>query len=285
MAQATRYNEPFYLHRIVNVGWGGSAVVLVEVTAAEIKAFSVESTDPTGVFPDHFAGTTVTEDDYKGIYVLELGSPEPTGAVVVEDEIDDIWIWDGRVTNPLGDDTGVAEGTALFGYPPNLHLVGQQVQLTLFGGAYGLGNVKSHTFPNGSSISYRSGYTVLNHGPQYDAFGQPYGDFSYADTESWYWYRVTTRPEQTAAVLRHSYLVNIRKDFVARAELQDFGGALDYPLTWSIAGYKAGTSFNVAAGHATPTGSPVPVPTFADAGSVAGAHSGVIRQFGSHGFV
>lgn len=277
--------------RIVAVGWPAGAVVIVEVVVNETKFYDVESINPPDVLADFFVGTEIHEDDYKEAYILRMGFQGPEGTVLVEDALDDIWIWDGLHTGAIGDEPAnseaVADGTALFGYAPNLHLTGQQVEYNQNSppsGPYGLGNIVEHTHPNGSIVRYRSGYTAISHGPQFDAFGQPFGDFDFSGTESWYWYRVTSQPESTAAILRNSYLVNIRKNFVRSAQLIDFGIALDSPLDWSIKGYPAGTGFTIAeSAIMTPIG-PV-VPTFSASGSVGGGHEGIIRKFNGSGFI
>lgn len=284
-----RYNEPFFWHRIVNVGWATGAAVIVQVTAPEIKFYQVVVLDPAEWFDDIFGGAVITENDYREGFVFQLGAPVGTGeTVVVEDELTDVWIWDGFLHGTIGDDLSdeIAAGTAAFGYAPNLHLTGQQVKRNRQNPAFGpylIGEVVTHTHPSGTQTIYRSGYIALNEGPQYDSENQPFGHVSYASTDAYYWYRVTTRPGSTAAILRKSFLVNFRKDFARLAELQDFAMTLDQPLNWSIRGYPAGTSFNIASAIATPVGAVAA--RYSASGSVAGAHSGSIRKFNANGFV
>ena len=286
---ALGYSETPY-ERIVAVGWNVGAAVIVEVTAPETKAYDVRSTTPLIVGYDFFGGSEIVEADYLDRYVLQMSSVGNEGTVVTRDELDDVWVWDGFVHGTIGDEEAtaiaVADGTATFGYAPNLHLLGQQVQRNPLnpGAPYLMGELVNHTHPDGSSVVYRSGYVALDHGPQFDEDGQPFGDVSYATTDAYYWYRVTTIAGQTAVILRKSYLVNFRRDFVSAAELRDFASMLDSPLAWSIAGYKAGTSFAIADGRMTAIGSPLPVPRYSAAGSAAGAHDGTIRAFNAIGF-
>lgn len=277
--------------RIIEVGWSsGSTVTVVEVTAPEIKFYSLVSVNPDEPFMDFFGGSHVVEEDYKERFVVMVGEVGSVGTVTTEDGLSDVWVWDGFYIGAVGDEptngTAVTNGTAAFGYPPNLHFVGQQVkrnQLTPPFGPFELGEVKVYTHPNGSSVSYRSGYVALGHGPQYDQYAQPSGDLDYSNTESWYWYRVTSRPPETAAVLKKAYLVNFRKDFVTLAELRDFASQLGYPLDWNIRGYPPGTSFDVSGGSVSPVGDVAP--RYSGSGSLPGGHEGVIRRFTASGFV
>lgn len=281
------YHEtPF--DRIVSVGWPAGAVVIVEVVVNETKFYEVQSINPPDVLPDFFIGTEIHEADYQEAYILRMAFQGPEGDVVVQDELTDVWIWDGFFTGATGDEpfnsTQVAAGTAAFGYTPPLHLVGQQVQRNQLNppfGTHDLGDVVEHVHPNGTSVRYRSGYTPITHGP----IGEPpAGDEDFSGTESWYWYRVTSVPESRAAILRNSYLVNIRNNFVRSAQLVDFISQLDSPLSWSIKGYPAGTAFTIAeSAIMTPIG-PV-VPKFTASGSVAGSHDGIIRKFNGSGFI
>jgi hypothetical protein len=271
---------------IIEVGWGSAAAVIVEVTAVEIKFYDVLVLDPEEWFDNFFSGSTIVEDDYKEEFVLQMGTYGFEGTVVVEDEIHP-WAWDGFFTGTIGDDafnaSQVAAGTTMFGYSPPIHLVGQQVERTqLFPpfGAYQLGDSVSHTHPNGSSVRYRSGYTPITHGPVGDP---PLGDEDFSHTESWYWYRETTRPERTAAILRKSFLVNMRSGFARLAALQDYATMLEHSLDWSIRGFPANTSFNIADGRMTPIDGVIP--KFEASGSVPGPHAGEIRRFSANGFV
>lgn len=290
MAQSTRYHEPFFWHRIVNVGWATGGVVIVQVTAPETKFYQVQVLDPEDWFDDNFGGSTITVDDYKEAFVLNLGTSTGVGTVVVEDAISDIWVWEGRLIMSLTDDpedvaAAVALGTSMFGHAPNIHLVGQQVQRNRQNPAFGPYldfNVVSHIHPNGTTTTYRQGYTALDRGPQY-IDDQPFGDFDYSSSDSYYWYHTTTRPQSTAAILRRSFLVNFRKDFATLAELQDFPILLESPLEWSIKGYPDRTEFTIADSIVTPIGGVAP--KFSAAGSVAGSHSGTIRRFNASGFV
>lgn len=298
-----RYPEQPFLGRIVNVGWASGAVVIVQVTAAEIKFYDVTVLNPPDVFEGFFNGASIAESDYQDDFVLQITPPGNEGSVVVEDEIHP-WLWDGFLIGDIGDDftAGIASGTAFWGYPPNLHLVGAQVAHDTQhfpGGPPRLGDYVTHTHPNGSGVLYASGYTALSsaylswHGPNGDftgyvirpsdpnGFPEPPADLS--NTEAYYWYRVTTRAAREAALLKKSFLVNIRKDFVQLAELQDFTVMLDHPLEWSIRGYPQGTAFSILDGVMTPVGGVKP--KFEASGSVAGGHSGTIRRFNANGFV
>lgn len=259
---------------------------MVEVTAVEIRFYQVIGVTPPDIFHSFFSGSTLTEDDYKEEFIIDITPGFFIDSVVVQDELHP-WIWDGRITNALGDNTGVAQGTIQFGRPPDIHLVGQQVALNQTNppfGAYALGDVVEHQHPNGTSVRYRSGYTALNHGPQYDMFGQPFGDFDYSNTESWYWYHVNTVPEQTASVIRRSYVVNFRRDFMVQAELQDFEMALNHDLEWNIRIFRAGTQFTIADARLTPV-PPELVPTAEQSGTSPHTHTGTIRRFTGSGFV
>lgn len=283
MAQSTRYHEPFFWHRIVNVGWSTGAVVIVQVTAPETKFYDVFSVDPPEGFTDIFGGLTVTEEDYEDHFILRMGDVGSAGEVVTETALDDIFIWDDWIgVVPIGTDISeqIALKNAGTGYGPNLHFIGQGVKTNptvdpTIGApeTAALGDIKEHTHPNGSTVSYRSGYTLVTND----------NGFIYSNMETWYWHRITTRPAQTAAILRRSFLVNHRKDFVRVGELFDFVNALDSPLEWSIRGFPQGTSFTVSGGVMTPVGGVAPI--FSGAGSVAGGHAGVIRQFNATGFV
>ena len=277
MAQG-RYNEPFFWHRLVNVGWATDGVVIVQVTAPEIKSYQVSVLDPEDWFDDNFGGATITYEDYREAFVLNLGTSTGVGEVVTETALD-IWHWDDWIgVDPIGTDISedIALKTAALGYGPTLHFTGQGVKTnpqTLPPETSTLGDIKEHTHPNGSSVSYRNEYTLVTND----------GAFNYSNMETWYWHRVTTLPAQTAAILRRSFLVNFAKDFTKLAELQDFTMALDSPLQWSIKGYAARTEFTISDSIVTPIGA-VP-PKFSDAGSVAGSHSGTIKRFNSSGFV
>jgi hypothetical protein len=279
--------------RIIEVGWGGGGTVIVEVTAPETKFYDVSVTSPADEFFgfDFYSEPSITDEQYKEVFGYEIGITGNDGEVIVETEITDIWIWEGFYIGALGDDENnaeaVANGTALFGYAPNIHLSGQQVkrnQLTPPYGSYLLGDVQEHIHPNGTSQKYYSGYTALSNGPQYDSFGQPFGDFDYSTSESWYWYHVGSRPPSYAAIIRKSYLINFRSGFSKVAELRDFASNLAHPTQWSIKGYPGTTDFNIAEGRMTPIGDDIP-PTFQASGSEAGGHDGIIRRFTGRGFI
>lgn len=285
MAQGNRYNEPFFWHRIVNVGWAG-AVTIVQVTAVEIKSYDVFVSQPDDSTVDSFGGATITQDDYKDKFMVTMESVGNLGSVVVEDEIHP-WVWDGFFTGAIGDEpfnsSQVAAGTAMFGYAPPVHLTGSQVkrnQLNPPFGTHDLGDVVNHTHPNGSGVQFRQGYTPITHGPVGEP---PVGDVDFSGTESWYWYRVTTDPESTAAVRRKSYLFNFRTNFAIRGVLQDYPMSLDHAMEWSIRGFSQGASFTIADGVMTPVGGLLP--KYSASGASPGSHGGIIRQFGSSGFV
>lgn len=272
-------------HTIAAVHWGDEGVVIVQVTAPETKSYQVAVLQPDDWDEGSFGGSTIVFDDYKESFVLDLGSAFGTGTVVTEDEIHP-WIWDGFFTGAIGDEpfnsSQVAIGTATFGYAPPLHLTGEQVQRNQLNppfGTHDLGDVVVHTHPNGSIVRYRNGYTAITHGPVGEP---PVGDVDFSGTESWYWYRETTVAEETAAILRRSFLVNFRSHFVTLAELRDSTSALDSPLEWSISGYPARTGFSIAEAIVTPLAGAAA--RFSDSGSVAGAHSGTIRKFSGAGF-
>lgn len=274
--------------RIVEVGWNAGGIVVVEVTTVETKFYEVATLTPPDELDDLFVGPEIHETDYEDKFILRTDSAGPMGTVVVQNALT-VWIWDGFLHETIGDPgtpAAVAAASATFGYAPTLHLTGQQVkrnqQSPPFGG-YFFGEVVNHTHPNGSQVTYRFGYIALSEGPQYDEDNQPFGHVSYASTDAYYWYRVVNIPEATAAILRKSYLVNFRKDFVRLAELRDVLSLLDSPLTWSIKGYAAGTSFTQADGAVTPIGGVLP--KFSASGSVAGAHDGTIQVFRATGVV
>lgn len=54
MAQGTNYNEPFFYHRIVNVGWGGGYAIL-EITAPSGMSFLFGDYSLTGSVPTVFS--------------------------------------------------------------------------------------------------------------------------------------------------------------------------------------------------------------------------------------
>lgn len=294
MAQGN-YNEPFFWHRIVNVGWASGGVVIVEVTALETKLYVVRVTSPEVEFLDFFGGTTISEEDYQESYGMRLNSIFSTGEEVLAEDSVDIWTWDGFFTGTAGDEpfnsSQVAAGTALFGYAPPLHLIGEQVERTHFNPPFGhvaLGNVVTHTHPNGHQVTFRQGYTAITHGPTWvdDGNGNdiPVGDNDFSGTESWYWYRVNATDEVFNAMRRQSYLINFAKDFSRRAELRDFAAVLPASLSWNIRGYPSGTSFNTPENQlVTPIGDVQP--TFSASGTVAETHDDVIRAFNGAGFV
>jgi len=273
--------------RIIEVGWGGQ-VVIVEVTAMLSKPYQVVTILPPDEVGDDFAGSSVGVNDYKTYFILKMDITGNTGEVVVLDEITDVWDWDSAYIGGLGDDAinnaAVAAQTAVRGYPPAIHLVGQQVKLNQLNapfGQYTLGENAQHTHPFGDVTKYKNGYIALSRGPQY-AGGQPFGDFDYSFTESWYWYQIVTIPGYNEEVRRKSFLVNFRSNFTISAELIDIV-AVEHPLLWSIKGYSSGVSFTIANGIMTPNGA-VPA-IFSASGSVAGGHSGRIRAFNGQGFI
>jgi hypothetical protein len=289
--------------RIIDVGWSVGGTVIVEVTAPETKFYDVLITTPEDVLLDFFSEITINEDQYKDVFGYKIGIAGSTGSVIVESEISDIWLWDGSYIGTncevvhagspglieqcnTSNNTAVTNGNSTFGYSANIALVGQQVkrnQLTPPFGSYLLGDVQEHTHPNGAKVKYFSGYTALNRGPQYDQFGQPFGDFDYIATKAWYWYRTINRPPREAAILRKSYLINFRSNFSRIAELRDYHSDLDFPTEWSIRGYLGNTEFTISEGRVTPVGGVSA--TFSASGSEAGGHDGVIRRFNGKGFL
>lgn len=300
----TRPYRQTLFSRLREVHWTSGGVVIVEVKAPETKFYEVAILDPPDNFLDSSSNPTIVEADYAEHFGISIGLVGSEGTVVVEDELTDVWIWDGFVIGELGDEPAngiaVAAATASFGYAPSFHLTGQQIAHdTSHFGAPMLGDYVTHTHPNGSAQVYSNGYTAL--GTAYSGWHGPGGDFTgytirpddpngfpepaqdLSNTESWYWRRITTRPQSTAAVLRRSYLVNVRQGWTRLAELRDVGSLLDYPTEWSIRGFPQGTGFTVADGVATPVG-PV-LPRFEASGVEAGGHDGTIRKFNGSGFV
>lgn len=274
-----RYNEPFFWHRIVNVGWASGGVVVLEVEFLQgVTAIAVNVLSPSDIFTSSNPGfTEILKSDYQNDenwYAKAVGDFETiqTG-IILQDEITDIWVWDAFLINPLGDDTGVAEGNATFG-PFDLHFAGMQVAHdTAVFNRPELGDWVEHTHPNGTSVIYRQGATPLAEAfiswqqpgtgtifngvvirPDDPNGVPPVEDLS--GTESWYWYHTTTSEGSDTDKIRRSWLVYFATNRTIRAELR-LAAAIpstlpDGIVNYNIRGYPDGTEFDIADGHITP---------------------------------
>lgn len=306
MAQG-RYSEPFFWHRIVNVGWGGGGVVAIEVEYLQgVSGFFLEVLLPESIFVITSNLTSVAPADYKDNsdwfaarffeqFVIEEN-------VVTEDPIDDIWIWDRFLINPLGDESNLAASIALFG-PFKLHYAGMQVayDTTHFGRPL-LGDYVTYTHPNGHTVTFARGATPLSQafiqwqappesgGTLYNGIvirqSDPHGVPPVVDlsnTESWYWYHTASSAEHTVNRVRQSFLVYFANDRTISAALHNFANVLAAnTVKYTMRGYPAGTSFTISEGHITPT--PMITPTW-EATETLPAEVDATRVFNASGIV
>lgn len=303
MAQGSgNYNEPFFWHRIVGVGWASGGVVVLEVEYLQGVTFvSVNVNIP----PDIFVGTNssyteILASDYHNDsdwYAQKVGAFEVIQEdVVLEDDINDIWIWDGFVINPVGDTTGVSGGITSFG-PVDLHFVGMQVAYdTATFNRPLLGDYVTHTHPNGHQITYAHGATPIPEG--YITWTQPGSGTVYngvvvrtsdphgsnltdfADTESWYWYHLGSHAGSKTDKIRQAWLVVFANDRTIEAELNlaaPVPGTLpDGIVKYDIRGYPDGTEFDISEGHITPK-PPGTTPKWQTSGSFPLGETGLIK--------
>ncbi len=306
MAQG-RYSEPFYWHRIVNVGWGGGGVVALEVEYLQgVSGFFLEVLLPESIFVLTSNLTSVAPADYKDNpdwfaarffeqFVIEEH-------IVTEDDIDDIWIWDAFLINELGDDSGVAEANALYG-SFKLHFAGMQVAYdTAHFGRPLLGDYVEYTHPNGHVVTYAHGATPLSEayiqwqapaesgGALYtgiairtsDANGVP-PIVNLSGTESWYWYHLGSSAGSEVNRVRQAFLVYFANDRTLSAALHNFANVLAAnTVKYTMRGYPAGTSFTISEGHITPT--PTIAPTW-EATETLPAEVEVTKVFNASGIV
>lgn len=286
MAQGTRYNEPFFWHRIVNVGWGGRVAI---VTIVSIYPYGVVSVDPADGLVEPFpgaAGTLLGREDYQAKQILSLPVAGEAGSIIAENEITGVLVVDrsitqsGFVTKP---DSGgnfpgldafndaVAIGTAEEGRPPEISVIGAIFE----------SDFTDVTHPNGSSVSYLSGFHTITFTPP---------DFDWTDSAQAIWYHETTIPQVNAEIVRKSWLVNFASrvvdgaavPFVAVAGVNAVGAELDFETTYQLKIYAAGTGFVLAAdGGVTTNMSAILTQT----GTATADDTGVIRTFDKNGFV
>lgn len=279
MAQG-RYNEPFFWHRIVNVGWAGGVVVVEAEYLLGVTFISVDVISPPDIVTSTDSGLTeILASDYQNDvawYAKKVGQFETIQVgVVLEDDITDIWIWDAFLINGLGDDSGVAEGDALYG-PFKLHYAGMQVAHdTAHFGRPLLGDYVEYTHPNGHVVTYANGATPLSEayiqwqappesgGTLYtgvvirtnDPNGIPPAQ-DLSGTESWYWYHLGSAAGSNTDKIRQSWLVYFKNDRALQAALF-LAGAVPVTLpdgivNYNIRGYPDGTEFDISAGHIVP---------------------------------
>jgi hypothetical protein len=253
---------------ITNVGWA-ERIGVIEITYSQYNEYSVSPTDPDVGFPGWDAGT-LTEADYGDEYELameQIGDAGDTG-IISENQIDNVWLVDGFVIGAFGDDFSayVADGTAAFGYPPNIHVTHAQIQFTN----------STVLQPDGHSVSYISGYEEITSAPP---------DFDFTGSEEYAWYRITTIPAMTAHLFRRSWLVNFKFGKTKRAEI--FCGVVgfaDVATQYTLKIYKSGTAFIVGS-DGTLLPDPATEPLISQSGSVSSQVFGQIVEFDRNGFL
>lgn len=314
-----------HFQRIVEVGWAGGGMVVIEVEILQgVSGFAVNILAPStgdefiGTEPDH---PIITPELYRREdnpwYIQRVGQPEVIEEnIITQDEINDIWIWDGWYVGTLPSSSGdpdrereaneaaVAQGNLLWG-PFKLHFEGMQVAydvLTFMRPM--LGDFVEYTHPNGHKVTYAHGATPLGTG--YVAWRRPAeiggeeyfgivvrpgtpGGFpeppqSFATTESWYWYHLGSSPGADVNRIRQSYLAFFRSDRTISAELRNFGNVLlDNTVKYTLKGYPDGTSFVTSQGRCEPE--PAIPPLWETTGTVPSLFDGQIIRFGAKGVV
>lgn len=256
MAQGD-YREPFFLHRIRNVGWGGG-VGIISFRLVELSDPIVVITSPSDATLGAISGSPIVPADYRDAFFMYLNDGGTDGSVVAQDAIDDLWVIDAFVDGPLPDvgnlfADAVAEVTAIQGRPPEIHIENAIIDFT----------EQSHTHPDGTTVMYTQGYTEISR-PGRQESG---------------WYHTFDLPEVRAQIQLQNWLVNFAK--VDAGLIQQEPIDLEFTTTYSFKIYPAGTSFSLSDGVVSPLGGVAATKTFS--GSISSTEE-LLRPFDKSGF-
>lgn len=283
MAQSAGYHEPFFWHRVVNVGWGGRVATVTITAVASYDVEALVPVEPTENFSGG-AGSVLERADYSDKGVLRLPVSGETGTLLLEDELTGVIIVDrsnttsGFVTQPNseGETPGldlfneqVALGSGIEGRPPDLLIIG----------AIYIEDFTEHTHPNGHVVTYVSGFTPITFSPP---------DFDWTDSAQALWFHTTTIPEQVVSIIRRSWLVNFGNRGVSGPTIElaglfaaSTGGSVE--STYAIRLYSVGTQFTLAADGSVAANRTTVIPE--QTGSVPGAFTGYAVTFDKNGIV
>lgn len=284
--------DPF--QRIVEVGWAGGGLVTIEAEFLQgVSGFIINILNPEGNNVGTMQGlSTVTPADYRdeemNWLINRVGEPHVIQAdIVTQDEINDIWFWDGfyigalpsSISDPVLsqrqreiNEEAVEDGNRMFG-PFKLHFEGMQVAYDVQ--TYKrpvLGDIVLYTHPNGHQVNYSHGATPL--GIAYSAWKRPIdiggeeffglvirtsdpGGFpnppaDLSNTESWYWYQLRSSPGATVDKVRQSYLAYFKSGHLVSAEIRNEPQVMPDTIKVTLKGYPDGTTFTISEGKINP---------------------------------
>jgi hypothetical protein len=308
LAQGQRPNEPFYWHRIVNVGWRVGGLVAIEVEFLQgVSGFFLQVTQPIDIIVLTSGLTSIVPADYRDDpqwYANRVSEPFVIEEhVVIEDPIDNIWVWDRFLINALGDDSNLAASISLFG-PFDLHYEGMQVAYdTSHFGRPLLGDYVQYTHPNGHTVTFARGATPLSEAfIQWQAPPESGGSLytgivirssdpngippivDLSNTESWYWYHIASTEGDDVIRVRQAFLVYFADDRTQQVSLSNFANVLAAnTVKYTMRGYPVGTSFTSSEGHIMPDPTTI-VPTWEKTATIP-AETDVTIVFNASGVV
>lgn len=274
------FREVIFGDKIVSVHWGGG-VGIVEITYGnQYNVISVDPADEFAALTEDFSGAEITRESYRDKYILKMTTAPIVDQAILEDELTGVWVIDGYVIGAMTDDLSadVSNGTIAFGYPPNVHTTNGQVWLTR----------TTHTHPDGTSVTYISGFqlgaTIQQGVPNEQPPAGAPNVSDCTDTQEYLWYRDTTIDAQTADIIRRSWLVNFGSGKVKAAKiLSQTQLSVPYPVAYSYKVYADGAFTVGSDGRLTP--SPSRPTLFSGSGSTDSTVTGIIQQINRNGFV
>jgi hypothetical protein len=276
---------------IREVHWVSGRIGIVTIKYDELNRYDVQSIVPPdgvteGLAGDHItAGYIVKKDDYKEKQILALPIVGSMGTLHAEDEISPTYVGNGSTTvsgyvtkeNDQGKTPGldifheaVASLSNTFGRPPDMSVIGAIIEAVF----------TTHTHPDGSKVTYISGWTSKT-------FTLP--DFDWTDSASAVWYTVGSIPAREAAILQQSWLINfssrnvdgVKTPYITRAGIHATSGALQFNTTYSLQMFQFGTEFTLKS-DGTVEANKAAIKT--ETGTSPPSADGIIRQIDQTGF-
>lgn len=280
MAQATRYNEPFYFHRIVNVGWASGLIAVATIEFNENSDKSVLSFDPADGLVENLvapAGEIIPSDNYKTKQIVRLSVDGDLGRELTELEYTSLVgaasvESGGGASDPHYIDE-VNAFTAALGRPPDR---------TTDNGIFSPTTTTLHN-PDGTTITYITGWNVITFIPP---------DFDFTGWASSLWIDTIDHDAQYANTVRRSWLVNFTNrpregdapavPYVKTADVHSTPGGLPYESQYSIRLYPISAELTMNADGSVSSNR---APVYSRSGTADNTADGIVQKFDRTGFV
>lgn len=226
--------------RIVEVGWSVGRIGVLTITLDTGAGFAVRSLDPPDLFPEPLPpASTVLRSDYAEKSILAIDGQVEIERIPAIDEL-----------HPLLLDDFVGGGAHHTGNPAAVAIFEQDIAAAearqgrsadiVYIGATWRDVMTTHTHPNGSQTTYRSGVQPVSFTPP---------DFDWSEWDTYLWTSTSTLPGADSLIIRRNWLFNFGKNAIDPFAVQVgiivrlLGDPMPYTYPVELKIYPYGTEF------------------------------------------